>query len=627
MLRLFVAISILLSCILIAWRDRVKSPAAKVKDYVVSELGSLENILEKAVATKDRKAHQQFYHQARLHYKHLEFFLEFYGVNAVKLDINGAPIPKYSTKTPGRMISPAGFQVIEGLLYEEKATHPDSLKKEWSKLHDKIAELHTYFRDFEPDENKLFEMAQLELFRMAALTLCGYDATLTLTNVREASWALEGVEKVIEAYEGYGAKENVKSSVYGLLKKELNRSKIFLLSNTNYESFNRLKFITDYIDPLNKLLCAFRVECNVPWVQQSALNLNSGYLFRKESFNKYFFALTYDDTVHQGLQASLGRLLFFDPVLSGKNNRSCVSCHNPDKGFTDAIPKSRSVDTGVFLSRNAPTLLNVAFQKAFFYDGRALQIEQQAFDVIHNEKEMHSNISEAVNKLKESTEYRKLFRQAFAGTQDTPITPQSVMKSLTEYEKNLVSMNSRFDKYLRGNRKILNSDEIRGFNLFAGKALCGSCHFFPLFNGTVPPFYNDSEFEVIGVPASAENKELDKDLGRYEIIKLEELKHAFKTPTVRNISITGPYMHNGVYNNLEQVIEFYHKGGGAGLGFALPNQTLPFDSLKLSGQEKKNIIAFLKSLTDTVGLTSKPDHLPAFEDNATLNKRKIGGEY
>ncbi|MBC7862060.1 MAG: cytochrome C peroxidase, partial [Bacteroidia bacterium] len=163
--------------------------------------------------------------------------------------------------------------------------------------------------------------------------------------------------------------------------------------------------------------------------------------------------------------------------------------------------------------------------------------------------------------------------------------------------------------------------------LFAGKGLCGSCHFFPLFNGSVPPFYIDSEFEVIGTAENSTNKKVDKDEGRYLVTGIPEQRFAFKTPTVRNIEFTAPYMHNGSYKELKDVVEFYHKGGGNGFGFNIPNQTLPFDSLQLNASEKENIIHFMKSLSDTTGTIKKPVRLPAFENDGLLNKRKIGGEY
>jgi cytochrome c peroxidase len=269
----------------------------------------------------------------------------------------------------------------------------------------------------------------------------------------------------------------------------------------------------------------------------------------------------------------------------------------------------------------------VIYQKAFFYDGRAYQLEQQVFDVVHNKNEMQANMDEIVAKLRSSSEYRKIFSRAFSGTADSSISAYGIKKAITEYEKTLVSMNSRFDKYLHGDNKQLNTRERNGFNLFSGKALCGSCHFLPLFNGTVPPFYNDSEYEVIGVPIDSTNQQLDTDPGRISVTTIPEQKNAFKTPSVRNLVLTGPFMHNGIYNSLEQIVEFYHKGGGAGFKYEVANQTLPFDSLLLNPKEKEDIILFLKTLTDTSGTTSKPLKLPMFENNSALNKRKVGGIY
>ena len=132
---------------------------------------------------------------------------------------------------------------------------------------------------------------------------------------------------------------------------------------------------------------------------------------------------------------------------------------------------------------------------------------------------------------------------------------------------------------------------------------------------------------MIGTPATAGNKRLDDDIGRYSVSDIMEQRFAFKTPTVRNIELTGPYMHNGIYETLEEVIEFYHQGGGAGFNYEVPNQTLPFDSLQLTPKEKADIVLFLKTLTDTVGLSGKPSRLPIFENDPMLNKRVIGGEY
>jgi cytochrome c peroxidase len=149
---------------------------------------------------------------------------------------------------------------------------------------------------------------------------------------------------------------------------------------------------------------------------------------------------------------------------------------------------------------------------------------------------------------------------------------------------------------MRGNEEALSKQELKGFNLFMGKAKCATCHFIPLFSGITPPKYVMSETEVLGVPVSLEDSTVDADPGYYGVIGVDSYKYAFKVPTIRNINKTAPYMHNGIYQTLDQVMEFYNNGGGAGLGINLPNQTLSKENLHLTKKEIQDIIAFMKSL-------------------------------
>ena len=153
---------------------------------------------------------------------------------------------------------------------------------------------------------------------------------------------------------------------------------------------------------------------------------------------------------------------------------------------------------------------------------------------------------------------------------------------------------------MQGDHAQLNREEKAGFNLFMGKAKCGSCHFAPLFNGTQSPQFSKSEAEVLGVPAKADtvNAAIDEDFGRYTLNPYPQYKYAFKTTTLRNVAKTAPYMHNGVYNTLEEVMDFYNRGGGAGIGIKLDNQTLAAAPLNLSKKEIQDIITFLKTLND-----------------------------
>ncbi len=624
---IFLLASILVLFSLNSWKKNdvyVKfKPLAR--EYILSELSLLSQTIDKSLASfGDSLELVTYYHEGRKHYKHLEFFLEQVTPGQAKYYINGPLVPKYLLESEAKMVPPHGFQKIESILFAEGITNNEEvLMEEYQQLKSVVFQLENYFKTVQLADILVFEMFQLELYRIASMNLNGYDATITKTNIQETVWVLESMKGLLIRYT-----DDSQVDIRAKINSQFSKSIDYLNKHQNYDSFNRIFFITLHINSLNKLIRNFHASLWPEWSdKRQALNLNSSNLFIKESFNTRFFSLFFEDTLNNKLKADLGKILFFDPILSGDNKRACASCHQPDKGFTDGFEKSLAFDQNGVVARNAPTLLNVLFQKTFFYDGKALQLEQQVFDVMHNKAEMNSNLEDVVKKLQKSSEYQKLFKVAFENPKEAVISVSAIQKALVEYEKTLISLESRFDQFLKGNTKALSRREKNGYNVFAGKALCGSCHFFPLFNGTVPPLFNDSEYEIIGTSSTKENKALDEDLGRFAVTKMAEHKFAFKTPTVRNITVTGPYMHNGKYSTLEEIVDFYQKGGGVGFDYKLENQTLPFDSLTISKREKKNIVLFLKTLTDTVGLNPAKFTLPKFDSEPAWNKRVWGGEY
>ena len=210
---------------------------------------------------------------------------------------------------------------------------------------------------------------------------------------------------------------------------------------------------------------------------------------------------------------------------------------------------------------------------------------------------MHGDLEEIVAHLNEEEKYVKSFNQVY--NTKKPIEVKQLENALASYIRSLSVFQSRFDLYMRGDYAQLTNQEKKGFNLFVGKGQCATCHFIPVFNGTVSPYFRNSEQEVLGVPKDLEGTALDADLGRYVFnTDLHQLKHSFKTPTLRNINKTSPYMHNGVYTTLEEVMDFYNKGGGIGLGLEVENQTLPDTPLDLTNEEIESMIAFMKTLTD-----------------------------
>jgi cytochrome c peroxidase len=320
-------------------------------------------------------------------------------------------------------------------------------------------------------------------------------------------------------------------------------------------------------------------------------------------------------------------------VLSSNNLRACASCHNPELAFSDGLPKSRSIEKDKFIQRNSPSLINAVFAERYFHDLRASSLEEQTEHVIFSKEEFNSSYFEIFEKLNGSLLYKQMFDEAFQGFGNASINKTTLSYALAAYVGSLTSFNSPFDKEVRnGNVSKLSKQEINGFNLFMGKAACGTCHFAPIFNGTTPPFFFESESEVLGVPANANDTKwtLDADKGRSEARFKEKVgfyEYSFKTPSVRNLALTAPYMHNGSFESLVEVMDFYNKGGGAGRGLLLPHQTLSSDALNLSQQEVKDILAFMKSLEDTSYNFEMPKQLPPIELLPTLNNRIIGGMY
>jgi cytochrome c peroxidase len=448
--------------------------------------------------------------------------------------------------------------------------------------------LKTYFGNIDIFDWQVFDAAKQEVFRIESLGITGFDNPLTLKSSEESIAALQSLSKVMINYEDKAGTEN--------LPRDFEQSIRYLKNNTNFNAFDRAAFILNYGNPITTDLTNLekKLKFNITRYNR-LLNQDAKTLFDKDAFNANAYAP--DQSSFQTLKkVSLGKVLFADPILSGNGKRSCQSCHQPDKAFTDGLIENTILNTNKRLRRNTPTLINAALQPSQFYDLRAATLEDQAGNVIKNPQEMHGNLKVATQRLFQNSGYRQLFAEAFPKTNRTAIDTLEVMNALGSYIRSLVFLNSRFDEYMRGNKTAMNQGEINGFNLFMGKAKCATCHYMPLFNGTFPPRYMIIESEVIGVPQSRAETAIDTDMGRYNRLKVEAFKHAFKISTVRNAARTAPYMHNGVFTNLQQVMDFYNKGGGAGLGFKLDNQTLPADKLNLTQKESDDVIAFIKSL-------------------------------
>lgn len=591
-------------------------------DQLIASLDSLE---KSEIKNKSLSQKQDCYELAHKNYKYIEGVIEYVAPFFAKYYINGPPIKKHDIENGNKVFEPHGFQLLESVLFSnDTILSKEEMIYEIKLLKETITQTKKKYKSVVPRNEQYFDMIQLELIRVISLNINGYDCSITKKNIVETTYVLDGISDLLLGLDGIYNKSNSIPA----FKSTILDSKKFLLKNKDYNTFNRLDFIVNFIKPLYEVIHKIRCEVKLSATPVNyAVNFEEKELFGKYFFNKYYFSINISDSLLMNEQVELGKNLFFDPVLSGNNKRACASCHKPQFGFADTVAKNLDYNRTGFLKRNTPSLLNVMHQKNFFYDGRSLQLEDQVSDVLHAKNEMNSIPTDIVSKLRQSDEYKNLFRKAFKGRADTAITFYGILKSISEFEKTLVSSNSRFDKYIQGDKKALNKNEINGYTIFAGKALCGSCHFLPLFNGLVPPAYNDNEFEVIGTPKNYNSKEIDSDSGRVLITKKNIHLYSFKTPGIRNLDLTFPYMHNGVFKNLDQVIDFYNKGGGSlENNKTIINQTLPFDSLQLSVKEKSDIKSFLLSLSDNPYKDITPKKLPKFKD-PNIDKRKIGGEY
>jgi cytochrome c peroxidase len=278
--------------------------------------------------------------------------------------------------------------------------------------------------------------------------------------------------------------------------------------NTNFETFDRLHFIREYINPIFAKLYDSQIELNIEFQDEvssikQAVNFRAKEIFSTDFLNKYYYMnlSKRDDT--KELQI-LGKTLFFDPILSANNKRACASCHDPKKAFTDGKAKSISFNFEGTVERNSPTLMNSVYSDRFFYDLRAQKLEDQVDHVITSSKEFDTDYTKIIDKLSSNSEYVAMFRKAYPHINSSKIVNKyTITTALAAYVGNLVSFDSDFDKYIRKEISEIDSSVIRGYNLFAGKALCGTCHFTPTFNGTVPPFFIETDSENLGVTVSS----------------------------------------------------------------------------------------------------------------------------
>lgn len=300
------------------------------------------------------------------------------------------------------------------------------------------------------------------------------------------------------------------------------------------------------------------------------------------------------DNPYSKEKAELGRLLYFDKRLSSDQTISCASCHKISCGYSDCNPVALGIGNAKG-TRNSPTLINSAYQPIFFWDGRASSLEEQSKAPLANPKEMttfvdpHEAHQESIHHIQKTPGYKPLFMKAFGNDK---MTLEQISQAIATFERTILSGNSPYDRYIAGNTSAMTEEQILGWKIFKNSG-CTSCH--KGFN------FTDYRFVNIGVGMDVPNP----DLGRYAITHQDKDWGAFKTPTLRDIAKTAPYMHDGSLKTLEEVIDYYDRGGNK-------NKNLDplMEPLNLSPEEKQALVSFLKALNGENEPIQEPTEFP-----------------
>jgi cytochrome c peroxidase len=292
---------------------------------------------------------------------------------------------------------------------------------------------------------------------------------------------------------------------------------------------------------------------------------------------------------------ALGRKLFYDARLSQGNAISCASCHNPALAFSDPRPRSSGVG-GKLGTRNAPSVLNAAYFTTEFWDGRVPSLEEQALGPMANPVEMNQAHDVSVRKIDSDPAYRREFAQAFG---PGPVTVAKITMALASFERTLLSGDSPFDRYeYGGDKHAISAAAIRGLEVFRdkNKGNCAACHTV----GEKYALFSDNKFHNLGVGLDSEGDIIDP--GRYAATQSEADRGSFRTPTLRNVALTGPYMHDGSEKTLKEVVDFYVGGGSSN-----PYLDKEIKPLNLTSRERSDLVEFLKALTGNMPPNSGPE--------------------
>ena len=605
----------------------------KIKDYLITQDELLETIKNtNALDSNGIDVIKRQIWSSRLKLKGIDFWIRYLEPIAYK-SMNG-PIPvEWETEVFEKYENPyyregGGLTLMELYLDEEEIQKDTLIKLLQASLEATKAFQADSNTAFLRRHDHFFLANRLYILNLAAIYTTGFECPEADNIFPEIASMLKDVKVIYSIFNESFRKFPVRKEFLVLYDRMITFVNNQPKKNTDFDFFT---FIRDYVNPLftmnQKMIVDYRTVSKSYVDYSLSRNCQSIFdksLYRGQNHKGIFIAI--DDPSLLAEIREIGKLLFYDPRLSGNNKRSCASCHKPTEYFTDTLlATSPHFDRSGSLTRNTPSLINSVNNHLLMYDGRHTTLQSQARDVTTNKDEMASTEKEIMEKVLSCNEYNKAFQKFIKHTSDDQaITFNHIVSAITFYYSDFSRFSSPFDDAMN-HKGSISPAAIEGFNLVMSKAECATCHFVPAFNGVKPP-YIETEFEVLGVPADSGFLKFDSDSGRYSANPAKEMVFAFRTTTLRNSFHTKPYMHNGVFFTLQQVIDFYNVGGGAGKGFTVPNQTLSSDSLSLTASEQAAILEFIRSLDEKIRFEDPPASLP-LSDIKELNNIAVGGEY
>ena len=634
----FVILIITASVFCFSFSLRQKKDYKNLYTATLDEFKQQEIYLRNAISladlsnANDRKKIKEQINISRGKLKAIDFWLRYFEPIAYR-KING-PLPvEWENEVFEKFEPPyrrqGGGLTLAELSLDEKIIHKDSVL---ALIDTSLFALQTFEADSITTQlnsyHHFFLANRLYLLNMAAIYTTGFECPDTNNIIPELQLMLAAVKNIYTNFNSTFPSTLLSKEYFEQYEKT-----IAFVNNQppDFSLFDHFTFIKDFVNPLFRMNQQFinKYEVRTISFNDFSLNNNANSIFDKSLYSpqntKGIFSLVEDEAI-LGEIKKIGKLLFYDPILSGNNMRSCASCHKPTEYFTDTcLATAFQFDRQQHLPRNAPSLINSVFNHLVMLDGKHISLQGQAREVMLNPIEMNSAEKELVKKVMSCKEYKDAFKKFLQYTpEEKNVSLTHIVSAITFYYADFSNYYAPFDNAMN-NKAVLSGEEKNGFNLFMSKAQCGTCHFVPQFNGVKPP-YVSTEFEVLGVPEDSTYKNLSKDKGRFDVNPAAETLNAFRTGTIRNAAFTKPYMHNGVFQTIDQVIDLYDAGGGAGKKLVVNNQTLSSDSLKLTKPEKSALIAFIHSLNENVIFEAPPAALPV-SSNKQLNNRKVSGEY